>query len=201
MMLDDGKVPGFGRQGCWLTCHDGQRDMPRTASKDDAGANPLLSSIKKTDLRKYLPSTRHDPGDWKTGKSPEEIARIKAEGGFVDLIQWRAHRSNGVGMADDGYVLEYRNSDAGKDMFSGNADPKTHMPKFMWDARKTGYRSITAEQLRKSEHFLVREVNAVRAGRKATCCPTTSSAGKTRMDRRPTTMRLPPGRTPNGRSS
>ena len=161
MMLDDGKVPGFGRQGCWLTCHDGQRDMQRTASKDDAAANPLLSSIKKTDLRKYLPSTRNNPADWKTGKSPEEIAKIKADGGFVDLIQWRAHRSHGVAMADDGYVLEYRFSDAGKDMFSGNSDPKTHAPRFMWDEKKVGYRSIRAEALRKAPHFLVREENAV----------------------------------------
>jgi Ethylbenzene dehydrogenase len=161
VMIDDGKVPAFSRQGCWLTCHDGQRDMQRAASKDDANANPLLSSIKKNDLRKYLPATRQDPAQWQTGKSLEEIAKIKAAGGFVDLIQWRAHRSNGVGMADDGYVLEYRNSDAGKDMFSGNADPNTHAPRFMWDAKKTGYRSITAAQLRKGEHFLIREVNAV----------------------------------------
>jgi hypothetical protein len=161
MMLDDGKVPGFSRQGCWLTCHDGQRDMARAASKDDASANPLLSAIKKNEVRKYLPATRQDPAQWQTGKSLEEIAKIKASGGFVDLMQWRAYRSNGVGMADDGYVLEYRYSDAGKEMYSGNADAKTHQPKFMWDAKKTGYRSITAAQLRKGEHFLVREVNAV----------------------------------------
>jgi len=64
-------------------------------------------------------------------------------------------------MADDGYVLEYRLSDAGKDVFGGNADAKTHSPKFMWDAKKTGYKSITSEQLRKGNHFLVRETNAV----------------------------------------
>ena len=64
-------------------------------------------------------------------------------------------------MADDGHVLEYRYSDAGKDMYSSNSDSKTHMPKFMWDAKKTGYRSITANELRKGEHFLVRELNAV----------------------------------------
>jgi hypothetical protein len=29
IMIDDGKVPGFAKQGCWLTCHDGQRDMPK----------------------------------------------------------------------------------------------------------------------------------------------------------------------------
>jgi hypothetical protein len=161
IMIDDGKVPGFDKQGCWLTCHDGQRDMAKVASKEDAQANALLSSIKKNDLRKYLPSTRTDPSDWKSGKSSEEIAKIKADGGFVDLIQWRAHRSHAVGMADDGYVLEYRLSDAGKDMFSGNADSKTHQPKYMWDEKKVGYKSITADQLRKGDHFLIREQNAV----------------------------------------
>ncbi len=161
IIIDDGKVEGFARQGCWLTCHDGQRDMPKTATKEEANANALLSAIKKNDLRKYLPATRSDPSDWKTGKSVEEIAKIKAAGGFVDLIQWRGHRSYAVGMADDGYVLEYRLGDAGKDMFAGNADAKTHAPKFMWDAKKVGYKSITADQLRKGEHFLIREQNAV----------------------------------------
>ena len=161
IMIDDGKVPGFAQQGCWLTCHDGQRDMPKEFTKEEVAANALLAAIKKTDVRKYLPATRTDPSDWKTGKSVEDIAKIKAEGGFVDLIQWRAHRSHAVGMADDGYVLEFRNADAGKDMFGGNADSATHAPKYMWDARKVGYKSITADQLRKGDHFLIREVNAV----------------------------------------
>lgn len=161
VMIDDGKVPGFAEQGCWLTCHDGQRDMPKTASRQDANANALLAAIKKNDLRKFLPATRTNPGDWTTGRSLEDIAKLKAAGGFVDLIQWRAHRSDPVGMTDDGYVLEYRNSDAGKNMFGGNADSKTHQPKFMWDAKKVGYKSITADQLRKGPHFLIREQNAV----------------------------------------
>lgn len=161
IMIDDGKVPGFAKQGCWLTCHEGERDMPKVASKADAQANALLSAIKKNDLRKFVPATRTDPMDWKTGKSLDEIAKIKAAGGYLDLIQWRAHRSNPVGMADDGYVLEYRNSDAGKNMFGGNADSKTHTPKFMWDAKKVGYKSITADQLRKGDHLLIREENAV----------------------------------------
>lgn len=161
VMIDDGTVPGFAAQGCWLTCHDGQRDMPRQFTKDEVAANALLSAIKKSDLRKYLPETRTDPSDWKTGKSVEEIAKLKAAGGFVDLMQWRAHRSHPVGMVDDGYVLEFRLADAGKDPFSGNADAKTHEPKFMWDEKKVGYKSITADQLRKGDHFLIREQNAV----------------------------------------
>jgi hypothetical protein len=161
VMIDDGKVPGFAQQGCWLTCHDGQRDMAGQFTRDQVTANSLLQAIKKSDVRKYLPATRNEPGDWKTGKSLDEINKVKAEGGYVDLIQWRAHRSHAVGMADDGFVLEFRNSDAGKDPFSGNADAQTHQPKFMWDEKKVGYRSITAEQLRKGDHFLVREGNAV----------------------------------------
>jgi hypothetical protein len=161
IMIDDGKVPLFAQQGCWLTCHNGQRDMPKQFTSDEVKANALLTAIKKSDVRKYLPATRSDPSDWKTGKSLEEIGKIKADGGFVDLIQWRAHRSHAVGMADDGFVLEFRNSDSGKDMFSGNADPKTHAPRFMWDEKKTGYKSITAGQLRKGDHFLIREQNAV----------------------------------------
>ncbi len=161
IMIDDGKVPLFAQQGCWLTCHDGQRDMPKQFTREEVRGNALLTAIKKGDVRKYLPATRNDPSDWKTGKSVGEIAKIKAAGGFVDLIQWRAHRSHAVGMADDGYVLEFRLSDSGKDMFGGNADAKTHAPKFMWDEKKVGYKSITVDQLRKGEHFLVREKNAV----------------------------------------
>ena len=162
IMIDDGKVAGFAKQGCWLTCHDGQRDMAKQFTKEEVAANAMLTAIKKGDVRKYLPDSRTDPSDWKTGKSVEELAKIKADGKFVDLIQWRAHRSNSVGMADDGYVLEWRLGDDGKDMFGGNADAKTHAPKFMWDEKKVGYKSITAEsQARKGDLFLIRETNAV----------------------------------------
>ena len=161
IMIDDGKVPGFAQQGCWLTCHDGQRDMSKQFTKEEIAANAMLTAIKKNDVRKYLPASRGNPSDWKTGKPVEEIAKIKAAGGFVDLIQWRGHRSHAVGMADDGYVLEFRLADAGKDMFGGNSDKTTHAPRFMWDAKKVGYKSITAEQLRKGDHFLIREQNAV----------------------------------------
>ncbi|MEI7613598.1 MAG: ethylbenzene dehydrogenase-related protein [Betaproteobacteria bacterium] len=161
IMIDDGKVPGFANQGCWLSCHDGQRDMAKQFTKEEVAANALLTAIKKSDVRKYLPDSRTNPSDWKTGKAVDELNKIKDAGGIVDLIQWRAHRSYAVSMADDGYVLEWRLGDAGKDMFGGNADAKTHAPKFMWDAKKVGYKSITVDQLHKGDHFLVREQNAV----------------------------------------
>lgn len=161
VMIDDGKVAGFAQQGCWLTCHDGSRDMPKQFTKEEVAANAMLTAVKKTDVRKYLPDSRTDPKDWKTGKTVDELDKIKAAGGFVDLVQWRAHRSHAVGMADDGYVLEWRNSDAGTNPFGANADAKTHAPTYMWDEKKVGYKSITADQLRKGDHFLVPERNAV----------------------------------------
>jgi len=156
LMLDDGKVPVFAAQGCWLTCHTGERDMPGEASKADA-----QKVLKRNDVRKYLPLTRTNPSDWTTVKSDEELAKLKAEGGFVDLVQWRAHRSNPVGGADDGFVLQYRLFDKGKNHFASNMDNEKKVPKFMYDARKFKSKATTAKDVRKRDPFLIKDVNAV----------------------------------------
>ncbi len=162
MMIDDGKVPMYKEQGCWLTCHDGERDSPKLPTTAEVKANPLFKHLKKKDVRKYLPSTRTDENaSWDKGKTPAEIAKIKAAGGFLDLMQWRGHRSNPVGMSDDFYVLEYRNSDAGKNPFSSNVNKKTHEPKYMFDAKKFGRSAVRIEDIRKMETTLIRETNAV----------------------------------------
>lgn len=162
IMIDDGAVPGFAAQGCWLSCHDGQRDMPKLPSAADVKANAFFQSIKRGDVRKYLPATRTDAmASWDKGKSLDEIAKIKAAGGFLDLMQWRAHRSNPVGMADDGYVLEYRNFDAGKNSFGSNLDSKAGQPRFMYDEKKVGKKAFTMADMRKMPTALVRDQNAV----------------------------------------
>ena len=162
IMIDDGGVPGFANQGCWLTCHNGARDNPKVATKAEVQANPLYQALKQSDVRKYLPSTRTDAlASWDKGKSPDEIAKIKAAGGFLDLMQWRAHRSNPVGMADDGYVLEYRLSDAGGNPFGSNVDPNTHQPRFMYDEKKVGKKALAAGDIRKMPTALIRGQNAV----------------------------------------
>jgi len=162
IMIDDGGVPGFANQGCWLTCHDGERDSRKQPSAGEVKATPFFQAIKKNDVRKYLPSTRTDElASWDKAKSLDEIKKIKAAGGFLDLMQWRAHRSDPVGMADDGYVLEYRNFDAGKNPFSSNFDAKTKQPKFMYDAKKVGKKALRADDLRKMPTALARGQNAV----------------------------------------
>ncbi len=162
MMIDDGKVPGYAAHGCWLTCHDGSRDAPRQPSAAQVKDTPFFQSIKRGDVRKYLPATRTDANaSWDKGVSLEQIAKLKAEGHFLDLIQWRAHRSNPVGMADDGYVLEWRNFDAGANPWSSNLDPKTRQPRYMYDASKAGRKALAIEDIRKGPTVLVREQNAV----------------------------------------
>jgi hypothetical protein len=146
LMIDDGKVKNFDKQGCWITCHNGMRDMPAEATKDQLASHPLLG--KRSDVRKYLPETRADGSSWDKTKSAEEIAKLKAGGAFLELMQWRAHRSNPVGMADDGYVLEYRLFDAGKNPFVSNSDDSKR-PKMMFDARKVGIKAHAAGDIGK----------------------------------------------------
>ena len=46
-------------------------------TKEEVTANPLLTAIKKDDVRKYLPDSRTDPQDWKTGKSSRNSPRSR----------------------------------------------------------------------------------------------------------------------------
>lgn len=162
MLIDDGKVPNFNVHGCWLTCHNGSRDMPDLAGKAEVKDHPILgdSGLKKKDVRKYLPSTRNSD-NWSDTKTREEIDQIAAAGGFLDLMQWRAHRSNPVGMTDDFHVLEYRLGDAGKGPFSKNWDKEKNQPKYMYDKATVGAHAIRKEQIRDGEVALVREKNAM----------------------------------------
>jgi hypothetical protein len=141
------------------------RDMPDEASSDAVKAHPLIGeALGESDVRKYLPGSRTDEGaSWDQIKSADEIAALKAEGHFLDLMQWRAHRSNPAGMADDGYVFEYRLFDAGKNPFSWNVDRKTMTPKFMFDEAKVGFKALTADDIGdlSKPPAIIREENAV----------------------------------------
>lgn len=166
IMLDDGKVPLFAQHGCWLACHDGMRDTRNAAVGDPVKKHPLLgdADMKQSDIRKYLASTRtDDAASWDKTKSREEIDKIKAAGEFLELMQWRVARSNPVGMADDGYVLEYRKSDEGKDPFSWNVDRRTMTPLNMFDAAKVGAKALRAEDIGNPAKpaAIVKETNAV----------------------------------------
>lgn len=161
IMLDDGKVADFAKQGCWLTCHDGMRDMPPQFPSKDGAINTGLPPIAQDAIRKYLPDSRHDPSDWKTRKSAREIARLKADGKFLELIQWRARSSPDVTPVDDGYVLDWGYVDTKK----GNSDSnigKNQLPQFMWNQKATGFRAIRDDgAVQNSNVSLIRGQNAV----------------------------------------
>jgi hypothetical protein len=165
IIVDDGSVANFAEQGCWLSCHTSMRDMPDQPSSDAVKAHPLLGeALGQSDIRKYLPGSRTgDSLAWDDTKSQEEIAELKQLGQFVELMQWRAHRSNPVNMADDGYVLEYRLADEGKNPFSWNVDRKTMTPKYMFDEAKVGVKAITVEDVGdfSKPYAIIREENAV----------------------------------------
>jgi hypothetical protein len=78
-------------------------------------------------------------------------------------MQWRVARSNPVGMADDGYVLEYRLFDQGKNPFSWNLNRKTMIPKFMFDTAKVGFKALAAKDIGNAAKpaALIRDVNTV----------------------------------------
>jgi len=60
---------------------------------------------------------------------------------------------------DDGYVLEFRNFDSGKNHFASNLDGKTKQPRFMFDTAKFGSKAVTVDQLRKKDNYLIKGVN------------------------------------------
>jgi len=165
IMLDDGKVPRFAQQGCWVTCHNGMRDTRNQVVGDPVKKHPIFSDPKyDPDIRKYLALSRTDEAaSWDKTKSKEEIAALKAEGKFLDLMQWRVNRSGPVGMADDGYVLEYRNFDDGKNPFSWNLNRQTMTPLYMFDAAKVGARALRAEDIGNPAKpgAIIKEANAV----------------------------------------
>lgn len=158
----DGSKATFSQVGCWMTCHTSMRAMPQDVPRSALDPHPYWGRQGRRvgDIRKYLLITRtarDEAGAWDKVKPVEEINRLKAAGKFLDLWQWRAARSNGVGYASDDWVLEYRNTDAGRAPFFSR--PK---PEFMYDEKVVGFRAIPEAQLqdRMGQTALIEAKNA-----------------------------------------
>jgi len=98
VMLDDGHVTEATRAGCWAACHDNLARMP---------------SGGEGDTTKYLTRSRvsvaRSGGD--QIKPAEELAKIRAEGGYLEY--WQARLNPGaMPQAVDGTVLEKRQENA-----------------------------------------------------------------------------------------
>ncbi len=171
MMLDDGSVDGFDRYGGWMLIHEGMRTLTSEADEEQVTDHPKLGEeMGRSDVRKYLPQSRDvdDPGDlsWDAIRDDDELAELQDEGVFLDLWQWRAHRSHPMGVADNGYVLHYRLSSQGRSMFTDNWDDEAGHPAYMFDPETTGRRALDWDALVNREYgqddpYFIDEHNAV----------------------------------------
>jgi hypothetical protein len=91
-----------------------------------------VKSIRYSPAQNMMPISesiwpRPAPTTRQLGQDQVKESAIKAER-LPRPYAWRVNRSAAVNMADDGYVLEYRNFDEGKNPFSWNIDRKTMTP-------------------------------------------------------------------------
>ena len=145
----DGAQVTFSQAGCFITCHNSMRAMPKEPSKQALSAHPYWGQAgkKRDDIRKYLLISRtaqDEAGAWDKVKAPQELEALRKAGKFLDLWQWRAARSNPLGYAGDDYVLDYRWFDKGKNSFTSPGEPK-----WMYDKSKMGFSAIPEADLPK----------------------------------------------------
>jgi hypothetical protein len=178
MLVDDGSVKGFANQGGWITCHEDLRDpfMFASAANADVAAHPVVGQIYgQADQRKYIPQSRDTGPEWwqfggwdaVTEENLDLYAERQANGVFLDLWHWRAHRSEPIGFSDNQYVFETRRSSPGTSMYATNWSSDTAAPLFMFDPDVAGYHALTWDDLQAQAYgfddqfFLAEGVNAI----------------------------------------
>ncbi len=151
MMLDDGSVEGFDRYGGWMLVHEGMRTLSSGVSSDKVKEHEKLGrEMGRSDVRKYLPGTRDaDAGEtsWDRLMPDDELEALRDDGYFLDLWQWRAHRSHPMGHADNTLVAHYRLSSEGRSMFVHNRNEDGDGPAYMFDPDKTGRHALDWDKL------------------------------------------------------
>ncbi len=149
--IDAGNIEGYETYGGFLVSHPGIRSRTDEIGRDDVVGHPHLGDrLGETDVRKFLAESREDTSDenlWRSVRSEEELSRMREEGRFLDTWQWRAHRSNPHGYADNGYVLDYRFSAEGRGMYTTNWDDEHERPRWMFDPEKVGFSALEKERL------------------------------------------------------
>ncbi len=152
LMIDDGSVRGFKTFGCYVTCHADLRHVYGTPAQEELSKHPFLG--KKEDVRKYIPESRRGAewyeGTWKdiAAEDKAKIDTLLNNGVFLDMLMWRSVRGNPIGWADDLYVLEYRNTDKGKSMFTANWNSTTKQPNYMFDEKKVGFAALRWDDIK-----------------------------------------------------
>ncbi len=165
IMIGDAKVEFYPEQGCWMTCHDSMVGMVEQADEDEVGEHPVISQLYHSIgipitnylVRKYIPGSRSEGTEWAAVKSEDELAALRAQGAFLDLIIWDASMTNPAGVAADFNVLEIKKVDEGTSALWPNGEMRQG-PKYMFDEAKVGFSALTEEDLAdpsKPKHLIV----------------------------------------------
>ena len=156
VIWSDGSVAGFAEAGGYVTVHPGMRTTATEASEEQVEAHPWLGEeLGQSDVRKFIAESREEGASpdelWQGVRPAEELEQLREDGVFLDLWQWRAHRSNPVGYADNGYVLEYRHGSQGRSMYRSN-ESDAGEPRMMYDPEATGRYALDIEALHRREY-------------------------------------------------
>jgi hypothetical protein len=154
--LDDGSVRGFQEFGGWLTVHEGMRSMPSQVPEREVRAHHHYGDdgLGRTDVRKYIPQACAGEwweNDWRAVRPQEELNTLKAEGVFLDLPMWRAHRSDPLDYGTDHHVLDYRHSDQGQNTYTNQDWGPEDGPAYMWDPAVVDGGALDYERVREGE--------------------------------------------------
>ncbi|MCS3923735.1 ethylbenzene dehydrogenase-related protein [Methanosalsum natronophilum] len=152
MLMGDHHVNSFDTLGCYVACHDDFRFMPDAPSSDEVSDHEYFGGVLgASDIRKYIPESRGEEVTWDNVVSQEELDQLREENVFLDLIHWRAHRSNPIGYSDSQYVLEYRHSDTGQSPYYTNWDDENEQPAYMFNSDITGFAALSWSSIENKE--------------------------------------------------
>jgi len=151
MAVDAGGVPGFDVYGGYLVSHPGVRSRSDEIGAEAAEAHPHIGGVLgESEVNKFLAFSREDGAPksrWSRVKDADSLMRLRQDGRFLDTWQWRAHRSNPVGYADNGYVLEFRLGSEGRSMYTTNINEQRDGPAWVYDHAKAGVRALREDRL------------------------------------------------------
>jgi hypothetical protein len=153
IMWDDGSVEGFDVMGGFIAVHQGMRATRSEVTPEVVSKHPILGEeLGLDEITKFIPESRLPSQTslvrWQDVRPTAELQQLREQGVFIDLWQWRAHRSHPIGFADNGYVLEARHGSQGKPMFTTNQDPESGLPAWMFNPEFTGFNALSSDDLR-----------------------------------------------------
>ncbi|MCK4738455.1 MAG: hypothetical protein KAT46_00760 [Deltaproteobacteria bacterium] len=110
----------FKKYGCFIACHDTNRYMPLSPSKDMVKANPYYSKIKRDEVKLYAFYTRNQKQDgknklweWDDFIDKGSLTALTSEG-MMDL--WEAEFKGSKVEAEDEWIFEDRQKDKQGDL-------------------------------------------------------------------------------------